>query len=78
MKTKLLKVYEYPGAGWRTIGALKPMIRISNKELLTCGFAIGVPIQIQYDTDKITITRLNNTYEPNIPESRSAQPLITK
>ncbi len=72
MKTKLLKVYEYPGAGWRTIGTLKPMIRISNKEMLTCGFEVGAPIQVRYEKDKITITRLKNTYEPNIPRPRSA------
>lgn len=43
--------------------AKKPMIRLANNILLTCGFPIGTKIDVEYSENVITITRKEQNYE---------------
>jgi hypothetical protein len=76
--TRPMRVYEAPGAPWRTIASLRPMIRVMNRSLVKCGFLVGTPINVTYEKNQITITRVTNTYEPNLSESICPKSLITK
>jgi len=40
----------------------KPMIRIANRLLLESGFIVGSKVEIQYDRNVITITKLSNEH----------------
>lgn len=57
-----MRVYEAPGTGWRTNTVRKPMVRLSNRILLLCGFTVGTQVSVRYEKDTVTITRLRHTY----------------
>ena len=54
-KRKMTVVY---APGVRSYKVQQPMIRITNKFLLSSGFHVGDPIEVMYQRGIITITKL--------------------
>jgi hypothetical protein len=62
LKRRMLITYK-PGAngyvfkGSIHTGKQKPMIRITNRFLLSSGFRVGDPVEVAYENNIITITK---------------------
>ena|SRR3989344_6675583 len=51
-----------------------PMIKISNRMLVTAGFGIGTPIEVRYDRNIITVKVIDHEYQLQSPPSPFSLP----
>lgn len=63
MQTRRMIVTYKPGANGYLfkssihVGMQKPMLRITNRFLLSSGFRVGDPVEVAYENNIITITK---------------------
>ena len=66
MQTRRMTVTYKPGANGYILkssvhtGKQKPMLRITNRFLLSSGFRVGDPVEVVYEDNIITITKALN------------------